>query len=416
NADTIATNEHVDYTVDTTPPSQNTWAPAKSDTITTTAPTITFNTNENADCKWSLTDQAYADMLGDCTGDGTIAQSCVTAGLIEGAEIVYVACRDAALNADTIATNEHVDYLINTAPVANAGPDQSLIQPCVPSAIALDGSASSDADGNPLTYAWSQTGGPAVVLSSSTVQVPTFTPVATGTYTFSLTVNDGIINSAADSVTITMAVTPGAPPLGSACAFGVMAIATITNTGASTVNGDVSLNPPGIAITGFPPGVVTGVIHNGDATAALAKQDLLSAYNYAKGLTPDLVVGTVDLGTLILPPGVYSSGSTMSVTTNLVLDGGGNPNAVWVFQIGSSLTLTAANVTVTNSAQAKNVFWVPTASASIGGGTTFSGNILAGVSVTCVTGAIINGRVFAGAIDNTGAVTLDTNTINVPLP
>jgi hypothetical protein len=361
-------------------------------------------------------------MVGDCAGDGTTSQSCATAGLIEGAEIVYIACRDAALNADTIATNEHLDYVVNTPPVADAGPDQSLIHPCVPAALTLDGSASSDADSDPLTYSWWQTGGPAIELSSSTVQMPTFTPISTGTYIFSLIVNDGIINSATDSVTIITDLPPGAVPLGSACTFGVMAIATITNTGLTAVNGDMALNPPGVAITGFAltdggPGVVTGTIHNGNATSALAKQDLLDAYNFAKGLTPALDVGAVDLGALgPLLPGVYSSASTMSIATNLVLDGGGDPNAVWVFQIGSSIPATTASVSLTNSAQSRNVFWVPTSSATIGAGTTFAGTILAGVSVTCDAGAIINGRVFAGATTDTGAVTMDANTINVPLP
>jgi hypothetical protein len=204
-----------------------------------------------------------------------------------------------------------------------------------------------------------------------------------------------------------------------------MAAATITNTGSSTIIGNVSLNP-GTSITGFPPGVVTGTTHINDAASTLAKSDLLAAFNFANGLTPapDKVVGTVDLGTVVigahaaghLPPGVYSSSSVMNVDTNIVLDGGGDPNAVWVFQIGSSLTTTSGNVSMTNSGQAKNVFWVPTASATIGNGTTFSGNILAGVSITCNTGAIISGRLLAGAIDITGAVTLDTNAITAPLP
>ncbi|MEW6201173.1 MAG: NHL repeat-containing protein, partial [bacterium] len=116
NADTVATNEHIDYTVDVTPPSQSNWSPAKGTTITTTSPTITFNTDENADCKWSLTDQTYAAMTNDCTGDGTTNQSCATSGLVEGAEIVYIACRDTAGNADTAATNEHVNYTVDTTP------------------------------------------------------------------------------------------------------------------------------------------------------------------------------------------------------------------------------------------------------------------------------------------------------------
>jgi len=114
NADTIATNEHIDYTVDTTPPVQSAWNPAKSATITTTSPTITFTTDENADCKWSLTDQAYGDMAGDCTGDGTTSISCAVSGLSEGAEMVYVACADTLANKDSAATNEDIDYTVDT--------------------------------------------------------------------------------------------------------------------------------------------------------------------------------------------------------------------------------------------------------------------------------------------------------------
>ena len=117
------------------------------------------------------------------------------------------------------------------------------------------------------------------------------------------------------------------------------------------------------------------------------------------------------------PPGTYTSGSTMLVSTPLVLDAQGNANAVWVFQIGSSLTTNAplGNVSLRNGAQAKNVFWVPTAAATVGVGTTFYGTILAGGNATGQTGATINGRMLAGAL-GAGTVALDTNTVNVPAP
>jgi hypothetical protein len=102
----------------------------------------------------------------------------------------------------------------------------------------------------------------------------------------------------------------------------------------------------------------------------------------------------------------------MLVSTPLMLDAGGNANAVWVFQIGSSLT-TNASVSLANGAQAKNVFWVPTAAATVGVGTTFYGTILAGGNVTGVTSSIINGRILAGAI-GAGTVALQDTTVNVP--
>jgi hypothetical protein len=213
---------------------------------------------------------------------------------------------------------------------------------------------------------------------------------------------------------------PSAVPLGSAAGFGIMATSAITNTGAATmINGDVSLDPG--TSCGLLPVQVNGTIHINDTVSAQARIDLLAAYNTAKGLPPGTTIsGGADLGALYpsgIPPGTYTSGSTMLVSTPLVLDAGGNANAVWVFQIGSSLTTNTplGNVSLANGAQAKNVFWVPTASATIGVNTTFYGTIIAGVSATGQTGATINGRVLAGAI-GPGTIALDTNTVNVPAP
>jgi hypothetical protein len=210
-------------------------------------------------------------------------------------------------------------------------------------------------------------------------------------------------------------------PLGSVATFGIMATSAITNTGAATkINGDVSLDPG--TSCGLLPVQVNGAIHINDSVSAQARADLLSAYNTAKSLPPGVTVpGGSDLGGFangglpgVLPPGTYTSGSTMLVSTPLTLDGKGDANATWVFQIGSSLT-TTSSVSLSNGAQAKNVHWVPTASATIGVGTIFNGNIIAGVSATGQTGAVINGRILAGAT-NPGTIALDTNTVNVPAP
>ncbi|HXE98097.1 MAG TPA: Ig-like domain-containing protein [Dongiaceae bacterium] len=209
--------------------------------------------------------------------------------------------------------------------------------------------------------------------------------------------------------------------LGSAGTFGIMATSAITNTGAATrINGDVSLDPG--TSNGLLPVQVNGTIHINDTVSAQARIDLLAAYNSAKALAPGVTVpGGMDLGAFpngglpgVLPPGTYTSGSTMLISTPLTLDGKGDANASWVFQIGSSLTSTNS-VTLINGAQAKNVYWVPTASATVGVGTIFNGNIIAGVSATGQTGAVINGRILAGAT-NPGTIALDTNTVNVPAP
>ena len=208
--------------------------------------------------------------------------------------------------------------------------------------------------------------------------------------------------------------------MGTAGTFGIMATAAITAASASIINGDVSLEP-GTSITGFPPGIINGAVHINDSVSTQARNDLLATYNYTKGLACATSVGTADLGTLYvyptgIPPGVYCSGSTMLVGTQIVLDAGGNANAVWVFQIGSSLT-TGANVTLANGAQAKNVFWVPTEDATIGSGTTFNGTIVTGRNANSAGSATINGRILAGAI-TAGTVALNgpPTTINVPAP
>lgn len=210
---------------------------------------------------------------------------------------------------------------------------------------------------------------------------------------------------------------PGGVALGSAAGFGIMATSAITNTGAGTmINGDVSLDPG--TSCGLLPVQVNGTIHINDTVSAQARADLLIAYNFAKGLPPGVTISAgADLGALYMtgiPPGTYTSGSTMLVSTPLTLDAGGNANAVWVFQIGSSLT-TGASVSLANGAQAKNVFWVPTEDATVGVGTIFYGTIVSGRDVTANTGAVINGRILAGAI-TAGTIALDTNTVNVPAP
>lgn len=260
-------------------------------------------------------------------------------------------------------------------------------------------------------------------------KIATFTPssnLAVNT-TYTATVTTGAKDLAGNAVaadyvwsftTANVVVPPSNPSqLGSAATFGIMATSAITNTGAATmVNGDVSLDPG--TSNGLLPVQVNGTIHINDTVSAQARADLLIAYNYYKNLPPGVTIsGGADLGALYplgIPPGTYTSGSTMLVSTPLVLDAGGNANAVWVFQIGSSLT-TGASISLKNGAQANNVFWVPTLDATVGVGTIFYGTIVSGRDVTAVTGATINGRILAGAT-LAGTIALQTATINVPAP
>jgi len=205
------------------------------------------------------------------------------------------------------------------------------------------------------------------------------------------------------------------PIIGSAETYGIMATAAITNTGNTVINGDVSLDP-GTSLTGFPPGEINGVLNVNNTESAQARADLLVGYNYFKALPPGTNISAgADLGALYpngIAPGTYTSGSTMLVSSPLVLDAGGDENAMWVFQIGSSLT-TGADITLTGGANVNNIFWVPTEDATIGVGTIFHGTIVSGRDVTAITGAVINGRILAGAI-TAGTIALDNNTVNVP--
>ncbi|HEY0817034.1 MAG TPA: ice-binding family protein [Pseudonocardia sp.] len=198
--------------------------------------------------------------------------------------------------------------------------------------------------------------------------------------------------------------------LGTATSFAVLAGATATNTGPSMISGDVGVSP-GTAVTGFPPGVVTnGTIHSADAVAAQAQADLTTAYNDAAGRTPADAV-TTDLGGQTLAPGVYKAASSMGLTGTVTLDAGGNPNAVFIFQAGSTL-ITASNSTVAliNGGSPCNVYWQVGSSATLGTGTTFIGTILALTSASVQTGTTVAGRVLA----RNGQVSLDTNRITRP--
>ncbi|MDD9152497.1 ice-binding family protein [Plantibacter flavus] len=197
--------------------------------------------------------------------------------------------------------------------------------------------------------------------------------------------------------------------LGTAAKYGVLAGSTVTNTviGATTINGDLGLSP-GSSVTGFPPGIVTGVQDVTNDVAATAKNDLLTAMGVASSLTPN-VQGLGDLADLDEPtPGVYSGGE-LSLTGNLTLRG--TAESVWVFQAASTLiTDSGASITLLDGASACNVFWRVGSSATLGTATAFAGTILADASITAGTGATVEGRLLA----STGAVTLDNNVITRP--
>ena len=197
-----------------------------------------------------------------------------------------------------------------------------------------------------------------------------------------------------------------AVPLGTADSYAVLAGAGITNTGPTTITGDLGTFPT-TTMTGTASITVDGANHAGDAVTQGAKNDLITAYTTAAGEGPTSPIAA-DLGGLTLAPGVYNSASSVGLTGTLTLNAGGDPNAVFVFQAGSSLTTASGSqVKMINGAQSCNVFWQVGSSATLGTGSTFRGTVIALTSITVTTGVTVDGRVLA----RNGAVTLDTDKI-----
>lgn len=182
--------------------------------------------------------------------------------------------------------------------------------------------------------------------------------------------------------------------LGTAKSYSVLAGSTVTNTGPTVINGDVGLSP-GSSVTGFSsstpsgPGQIFGDLHVADAEAAQAKTDLTTAYNDAAGRGPGAAI-TADLGGQVLVPGVYTATTSMGLTGALTLNAKGDPNAVFIFQTGSTLTTaSASSVILVNGAQPCNVFWQVGSSATLGTNSKFVGTIMADQSITVTTGTEI---------------------------
>jgi hypothetical protein len=198
---------------------------------------------------------------------------------------------------------------------------------------------------------------------------------------------------------------PATVGLGTAASFSVLAGSTVTNTGPTTMFGDLGL-APGSSVTGAPH--VLGQTHVDDAVAIEAKNALTTAYNAAASRPSEGSAGT-DLAGQTFTPGVRTASSALLLSAgSVVLDAQGDPNAVFIFQIGSTLiTGSHTSVQLINGAQACNVFWQVGSSATLGTGTRFVGTIMAAETITANTAATIHGRLLA----QTAAVNLDTNTI-----
>ncbi len=193
--------------------------------------------------------------------------------------------------------------------------------------------------------------------------------------------------------------------------FAVLGGSTVTNTATPTiVTGNLGVSP-GSAVTGFPPGIVTGgTIHAGDSVAAQAQSDLTTEYNSLANTPCNTDLTGQDLGGKTLTPGVYCFSTSAQLTGTLTLDAQGNSSAVFIFKIGSTLTTASASaVLLINGASSCGVFWQIGSSATLGTGTALGGSIVALTSITLNTGASVTGRILA----RNGAVTLDDNHVTV---
>jgi Ice-binding-like len=201
--------------------------------------------------------------------------------------------------------------------------------------------------------------------------------------------------------------------LATAQPFVVLGGAGVTNTGPSVLNGDLGVTP-GTSLSGFgAPAVVNGATHANDAVAAQAQADLTTAYNVAAGqpIAPGNELTGVDLGGLTLSPGAYGYSTSAQLTGQLTLDAHGDPNAQFVFVIGSTLTTaSASSVVLTNGASPCNVFWKIGSSATFGSGTAFQGNVMALTSISLNSGVTVLGR----ALARNGEVTLINDVLTLP--
>lgn len=258
----------------------------------------------------------------------------------------------------------------------------------------------------PITPVWSVTNGGGTIDASSGLWTAGALP---GTFANTVRATSGAIFGTA-TVNVTSSSPPALPILGTASTYGILAGTTVTCITGGVINADIGISP-GSALVGFGPCVFTGVAHLADGPAAQAQLDLTVAYNTLFGLPcPPANAIVADLGGTTKPAGVYCTASGIGVTGTLTLDGGGDPNATFVFQAGTSL-VTAGSVVLINGAQAKNVWWQVGTSATLGTASQWQGNILALSSITLVDNATLLGR----ALARNGAVTAGTNNV-ITLP
>jgi Ice-binding-like len=330
-------------------------------------------------------------------GGGTIGTSGLfTAGTLPGSYLNTVTATIGGMSATATV-------VVAAGPLATitVTPNPVTVQSATTQLFAAVGK---DASNNviPITPVWT------VVNSGGAIDANTgnFTAGATaGTYNNTVNATSGAISGTA-TVTVTLTPPPPLVDLLTAAPNGIMAGTEVTCITGGTINADVSVSP-GNTVTGFGPCVITGVQHLADGVALQGQLDLTAAYDVLFGLPcPPANAIVADLGGTTKPAGVYCTASSIGVTGTLTLDGGGDPNASFVFQAGTSL-ITAGNIVLINGAQAKNVYWQVGTSATLGTASQWKGNILALTSITLVDNANLLGR----ALARNGAVSLGTNNV-----
>lgn len=328
---------------------------------------------------------------------------CFTTGAVADAIAPTVLSTQPATDATGVAVNQAVNATFSE-PLAPATINSVTFTLTGPGSLAIAGSITYDSASNIASFK------PSASLAENTTYSATLT---TG-------IEDRTGNALANSYTWSFATgaqlaQPGIV-LGSAGNFAILAGSTVTNTGPTVINGDLGVHP-GSAVTGFPPGIINGATHAGDNDAAQAKNALLAAYNDgAARLGANVLPG--NLGGLTFTPGLYKNSSSTGITGTgpqgiLTLDAQGDPNAVFIFQMGSSLTTDpGTSIVLAGGAKAANIYWQVGSSATLGTTSAFKGNILADQSITLNTGATLDGR----ALTRIGAVSLDASTVTRPAP
>jgi hypothetical protein len=230
-------------------------------------------------------------------------------------------------------------------------------------------------------------------------------PLSAGDHTLTATVRDQAGNAASATQTLTIEINPTPVQLNNAGTYSVLAGTNVVGTGTSSLSGDLGVSP-GTSVTGFPPGTVAGTMHDGDAQAAQAETDLVAAYNDAASRTPSSEFSG-DQNGRSFHEGVHHTAAAFALTGTLTLDAQGDPNAVFIIQVGAALnTAAASHIALTNGAQASHVFWQVAGAAGTGATSSFAGTIMAAGAITLGDSSQLTGQALSY-----GTITLANNTI-----